>query len=60
MSDNVLININIELDEIMDRLETITRNKELDRNDRQNVNIASNYISAATKVIDDVIKEISK
>ena len=60
MSDNVLIDINIELDEIMDRLETITRNKELDRNDRQNVNIASNYISAATKVIGDVIKEISK
>ena len=49
-----------QLDEIMDRLDTLIRNKELSRDNRQNINIASNYISAATRVIDDVSKEITK
>ena len=48
MSGDVLNNINTELDEIMDRLDTLIRNKELSRDNRQNINIASNYISAAT------------
>lgn len=60
MSGDVLNNINIELDEIMDRLDTLIRSKELSRDNRQNINIASNYISAATRVIDDVSKEITK
>ena len=60
MSGDVLNNINTELDEIMDRLDTLIRNKELSRDNRQNINIASNYISAATRVINDVYKEITK
>lgn len=45
-----------ELIELSDRIKFLSENKMFSRNDRQNLKISSNYISAAIRVINDVFE----
>jgi len=58
MLGETLENINVELDEIIDRLDTLVKNTDINKNNRQNLSVASSYIGAAIRVIDDVSKKV--
>jgi len=58
MLGETLENIIAELDEITDRIETLSKNKDVSKNNRQNLSVASSYIGAAIRVIDDVSKGV--
>lgn len=55
-----LDNVDIELDEISDRIKSIAKNKKFTKEDYQNLNIAAGYIGAASRVINDVKRGLEK
>lgn len=60
MLDEALENIDIELIEISDRIQSIAKNKKFTKEDYQNLNISAGYISAAIRVITDVKRGVKK
>ena len=55
---NALENLDVELNEITDRIDTLAKNKKLKKNDSQNLIVSSNYIGAAVRIIEDVLEGI--
>lgn len=55
---SALENLDVELNEITDRIDTLAKNKKLKKNDSQNLIISSNYIGASIRVIRDVLEDI--